>query len=178
MHGVVLGTFSGHESSDRYYRSDVVPGGTAEWRPCLSVLAKGGFRFKVVFGSDLEKHFGSDLTADTRGVSTDPSVSARGFTVRPPIGWAAVCWGKQHTATAKDAVAAEGSEKDAGWDLALGFLEGDTAKVRPTVIAKQRAESRICHTRFSQRTRSMRLRALVEVCPKHFHIFCFSMNGV
>lgn len=144
----------------------------------LPVLARGGFRFKVVFGSDLEKHFGSDLTADTRGVSIGPSVLARGFWVRPPIRWAAVCWGKQHTATAKDAVAAEGSEKDACRRLGLGFLEGDTTEVRPRVIAKQRRKSRPCHARFSQRTRSMRLRAFVEVCPKHFHIFCLSMNGV
>jgi hypothetical protein len=44
-----------------------------------SVLAKGGFRFKVVFGSDLEKHFGSDLMTDTRGVFKGSLGSVKGF---------------------------------------------------------------------------------------------------
>ena len=90
-HEVVLGASSGHESSDRFYRSDVGPGNTAEWKSCLPVLARGGFRFKVVFGSDLEKHFGSDLMTDTRGVFKGSSGSVKGFEMRPPITWAAVC---------------------------------------------------------------------------------------
>ena len=57
----------------------------------LLVLAKGGFRFKAVSGSDPEKRFGSDLMTDAWGVFIGSQASVSGFMVRPPITWAAVC---------------------------------------------------------------------------------------
>jgi hypothetical protein len=104
----------------------------------LPVLAKGGFRFKAVSGSDLGKRFGSDLMTDTRGVLEGSRVSVGGFWVRPPIIWAAVCWRKQHTAIAKEAVAAKESARCARGFVSMRFPEGDTGKVHVKVFAKPR----------------------------------------
>lgn len=116
-----------------YFRSDVGPGNTTEWRSCLPVLAKGGFRFKVVFESDFKKHFGSDLMTDTRGVFKGSSVSVRGFECGHSL-HGRRCAGENSTPRWQEvAVVAEGSVGGAQRLRTSCFSEGDTDEVRCSV---------------------------------------------
>ena len=84
---------------------------------------------------------------------------------------------KQHTAIAKDAIAARGAVGGAHRFATLSFSEGDTEKVRQVVTAKQWAKTAALAKMVFAKDKVMKTWAFVEVCPKHFHIFLTTKSG-